>query len=72
MTKDASPDALKAKAQELLDKAKEIENKMFVRIGRVVNGCNQKDFEGFELETFKEEVQKAVEGPKRRGRKKES
>ena len=61
MTKDATPEILKAKAQELLKKAKEIEEKQFIKIGKVVYDYYQKSFEGFELEKFKEEVKKAIE-----------
>ena len=71
MTKNATPEILKAKAQELLKKAKEIEEKQFVKIGKVVYDYLQKDFEGFELGKFKGEVKKAMEGMKR-GRKKTS
>jgi hypothetical protein len=69
MTKDLNPEKLKAKAQELLNKAKEIEEKQFVKIGRIVYDYHQKDFEGFDLEKFKGEVKKATEGQKR-GKKK--
>ena len=68
-TKDTSPEVLKAKAQELLRKAKEIEEKQFIKIGKVVYDYLQKDFEGFELEKFKEEVKKAIEDKKRMRRK---
>ena len=70
-TKDTSPEVLKAKAQELLRKAKEIEEKQFIKIGKVVYDYLQKDFEGFELEKLKAEVKEATEG-KKRGRKKTS
>jgi len=69
MTKDLNPEKLKAKAQELLNKAKEIEDKQFVRIGKIVHDYYQKGFEGFDLETFKGEVKKAIE-VKKRGKKK--
>jgi hypothetical protein len=69
MTKDLNPEKLKAKAQKLLNKAKEIEEKQFVRIGKIVYDYHQKGYEGFDLETFKGEVKKAIEGQKR-GKKK--
>ena len=69
MTKDLNPEKLKAKAQELLNKAKEIEEKQFVKLGKIVYDYHQKGFEGFDLETFKGEVNKAMEG-KKRGKKK--
>jgi len=69
MTKDLSPEKLKAKAQELLNKAKEMEEKQFIKIGKIVYDYQQKGFDGFDLETFKGEVSKAMEG-KKRGKKK--
>jgi hypothetical protein len=69
MTKDISPEKLKAKAQELLNKAKEIEEKQFVKIGRIVYDYHQKGYEGFDLDKFKGEVNKAME-VKKRGKKK--
>ena len=42
MNKDINPEVLKAKAQELLKKAKEIEEKHFVRIGKIVFDYYQK------------------------------
>ena len=67
MTKE-TPEALKAKAQALLEKAKMIEDRMFASIGRIVHQYHQKNFEGFELEKFKAEVQEAVEGKKKNKR----
>ena len=69
MNKDINPEVLKAKAQELLKKAKEIEEKHFIRIGKVVYDYYQKSFEGFDLEKLKEEIKEAM-SPKKRGRKK--
>jgi hypothetical protein len=69
MNKDLNPEKLKAKAQELLNKAKEIEEKQFVKIGKIVYDYQQKGFEGFDLETFKGDVSKAMEA-KKRGKKK--
>jgi len=69
MTKDVNPQVLKAKAQKLLQKAKEIEEKQFVRIGKIVYDYHQKGFEGFDLETFKGEINKAME-VKKKGKKK--
>jgi len=58
MIKESNPEVLKAKAQELLNKAKEIEEKQFVKIGRIVYDYHQKGFEGFDMEKFKGEVKK--------------
>ena len=65
MTKE-TPEALKAKAQALLEKAKELENRMFASIGKVAHDYHVKNFEGFNLKQFKAEVQKTIEGRKRR------
>ena len=46
MNKDINPEVLKAKAQELLKKAKEIEEKHFIRIGKIVHDYYNKSFEG--------------------------
>ena len=67
MTKE-TPEALKAKAQALLEKAKELENRMFASIGKVAHDYHVKNFEGFNLKQFKAEVQKTIEGRKRRRR----
>jgi hypothetical protein len=69
MTKDLNPDQLKAKAQELLQKAREIEEKQFAAIGRIVHYYYQKGFEKFDLEKFKSEISRVME-VKKRGRKK--
>jgi hypothetical protein len=69
MTKDLNPDQLKAKAQELLQKAREIEEKQFAAIGRIVHNYYQKGFEKFDLEKFKSEISRVME-VKKRGRKK--
>ena len=71
MNKDINPEVLKAKAQELLKKAKEIEEKHFIRIGKIVHDYYNKSFEGFDLEKFKEEIKEAM-SPKKRGRNKAS
>ena len=67
MTKE-TPEALKAKAQALLNKAQEFENRMFASIGKVAHDYHVKNFEGFNLKQFKAEVQKTIEGRKRRRR----
>jgi hypothetical protein len=46
-----------------------MEEKQFVKIGKIVYEYNQKGFEGFDLEKFKGDVKKATEGQKR-GKKK--
>ena len=69
MTKDLDPEKLKAKAQELLNKAKEIEEKQLAAIGRIVHYYHQKGFERFDLDKFKSEISRVME-VKKRGRKK--
>jgi hypothetical protein len=69
VNKDLNPEILKAKANELLKKAKEIEEKQFVRIGKIVYDYYQKAFEGFDIEKLKGEIKEAL-SPKKRGKRK--
>lgn len=69
MNKETNPEILKAKANELLKKAREIEEKQFIKVGKVVYDYYQKSFEGFELEKFKEEIKDALLSRKRGRRK---
>jgi len=69
VNKDLNPEILKAKANELLKKAKEIEEKQFVRIGKIVYDYYQKAFEGFDIEKLKVEIKEAL-SPKKRGKRK--
>lgn len=49
---------LKERAKELLKKAKELENERATKIGRLVILYEARDFAGFDLDTFKEQIKK--------------
>ena len=66
-----NPENLRAQAQELLKKAKRIEEKKFVKAGQLVYDYYSKDFADFDLERFKTEAKEAFT-VKRRGRKPKS
>lgn len=54
--RQSDPEVLKAQAQELLRKAKKIEDKRFKEVGQLVYNYFKNDFSGFEVEKFKGEV----------------
>jgi hypothetical protein len=58
----SNPEVLKAKAQELLNKAKKIEERRFKEIGQIVYEYYKKDFSGFDAEQFKNQVREALKG----------
>jgi hypothetical protein len=64
--KERNPDVLRAEAQELLKKAKSIEEKKFKRAGELVSEYDKKDFADFDMEQFKSEVKEAFEGKKKK------
>ena len=56
--KNCNPEELKAKAKELLDKAAQIENRQFLRLGKLVDQYAKDNFQNFDLSAFKQEVKK--------------
>jgi hypothetical protein len=54
--RQSDPEILKAQAQELLKKAKKIEDKRFKEVGQLVYDYFKNDFSGLEIEKFKNEV----------------
>ena len=52
----SNPEKLRAQAQELLNKAKKMEEKKFKEVGQLVYDYYQKDFADFDEEKFKGEV----------------
>ena len=52
---------LKNKAEALLKKAQQLESKNLVDAGKVVKKYLEKDFKDFDLEKFKEEVEKVFQ-----------
>jgi valyl-tRNA synthetase len=61
----SNPEVLKAKAQELLNKAKKIEERRFKEIGQLVYEYYKKDFSDFDIEQFKSQVREAFKGKKK-------
>ncbi len=61
----SNPETLKAKAQELLKKAKKIEEKKFKQAGQLVYEYHKKDFAEFDVEQFKSQMREVFEGKKK-------
>jgi len=61
----SNPEVLKAKAQELLNKAKKIEERRFKELGQLVYDYYKKDFSDFDIEQFKNQVREAFKGKKK-------
>lgn len=68
MRRVGNPETLRAQAQELLKKAKKIEEKKYTKAGQLVYDYYTKGFAGFDLERFKVEAKEAFT-VKKRGRK---
>jgi hypothetical protein len=60
-----NPDKLRSQAQELLKRAKRIEERKFKEIGQLVHEHYQKDFADFDMEQFKIDIKKAFDGKKK-------
>ena len=54
--RQSNPETLKAKAQELLKRAKSIEERKFKQAGQLVYEYHKKDFSDFDIEQFKSQV----------------
>ena len=65
MSRETDPEILRERANRLLRKAKEMEEKTHIKIGQLVDAYYGKDFQGFDMETFKKEVE-AILKPKKR------
>ena len=63
--RERGPELLRAEAQELLKKAKSIEEKKFKQAGQLVYEYHKKDFANFDIEQFKAEVTEAFKGKKK-------
>lgn len=68
MRRKTDPEVLRAQAQELLKKAKRIEEGKFVKAGQFLYKHYINDFADFDLEKFKEDL-KEIFTVKKRGRK---
>lgn len=58
MAKKKTPQELREQAKKLLEQAEEIENERAIRIGNLVIKYEANGFEGFTLETFRNEITK--------------
>lgn len=56
MAQKLSPEKLREQAQALLEQAKQVEADRQTMIGKLVSGYIENDFEGFDLESFKDQV----------------
>ena len=61
----SNPEVLKARAQELLNKAKKIEERRFKELGQLVYEYYKKDFAEFDEEQFKNQVRETFKGKKK-------
>ena len=58
--RESNPEVLKAKAKELLTRAKKIEERRFKELGQLVYDYYKKDFSDFDIEQFKSEIKEAL------------
>jgi len=70
--RESNPEVLKSKAQELINRAKKIEERGFKEVGQLVYEYYKKDFSEFDVEQFKSQLREAFKGKKREKRKGES
>jgi hypothetical protein len=63
--RESNPEALRARAQELINRAKKIEERKFKEVGQLVYEHYKKDFSNFDIEQFKSQVREAFKGKKR-------
>jgi hypothetical protein len=58
MSGESNPEALKAKAQELINRAKKIEERKFKEVGQLVYEHYKKDFSEFDIVHIRTEIWK--------------
>ncbi len=63
--RQSNPETLKAKAQELLKRAKTIEERKFKQAGQLVYEYHKKDFADFDMELFKVQMIDVFKGEKK-------
>ena len=63
--RQSNPETLKAKAQELLKRAKSIEERKFKQAGQLVYEYHKKDFADFDIEQFKSRMGEVFKGKKK-------
>ncbi len=57
----SDPDVLRKRANDLLRKAKDIEDKKFILAGKVIHKYYKDDFKDFDIEKFKSEIRDIFE-----------
>jgi hypothetical protein len=63
--RERNPEVLRAEAQELINRAKKIEERKFKEVGQLVYEYHKKDFADFDMEQFKSQVREAFDGKKK-------
>lgn len=63
--RERDPELLRAEAQELLKKAKKIEEKKFKEAGQLVHEYHKNDFADFDMEQFKSDVREVFKSKKK-------
>ena len=58
--KKNDPEALRAKAKELIELAEQIEKEKFIKIGKLTMKHFDKDFQAFDIKQFKKEIEAAL------------
>ena len=69
MNRENNIEELRSKANDLLKKAKQIEEKRFIQVGKLVSDYYKKDFEDFDLDQFKSKLKEIFSGAKKTRRK---
>jgi hypothetical protein len=60
MAKKKTAAQLREEAKKLMEKACELENQQYEKIGRIVKGHHEANFDSFDLNSFKTEVEKIL------------
>ncbi len=64
--RESDPGILREKAQALLRRAREIEEKKFIQAGKLVHQHYKADFKDLDMETFKAEIRQVFEAQKKK------
>lgn len=59
--KNNDPVALRQRAKELLEQADQLEREAFERVGRITMKHYDSDFQGFDLDHFRKEIEGVME-----------
>ena len=63
--RESNPESLKNKAQDLMKRAKMIEDRRFRLVGEYVMGLENDDFANLNIEEFRQEIRKIFAGKKK-------